>query len=211
MTAYCTASDLYSFGLPRGALANPGRTAASMLASTDTVTLDEHGFVDGDTVQFRAEAGGSLPSPLVAGTIYYVRDAASHTFKVAASSGGSAINLTTDGSNVVVIETLPVASAIAWAKEVINDMLPAHVVPFTVVPEIVRMTAAELAVGKIMTRSGAASASLGEMVDAARKRLERWAKGIPIRGTAAATRANKAQAASVPYDDSRGWGSYGGL
>ncbi len=33
---YSTVSDLYAFGLPRGALPNPGRLAASALASTDT-------------------------------------------------------------------------------------------------------------------------------------------------------------------------------
>ena len=35
------------------------------------VTLDEHAFATNDPLTFRAQAGGSLPAPLVEGTTYY--------------------------------------------------------------------------------------------------------------------------------------------
>lgn len=74
--------------------------AQSVTADTGTekITLAAHGFADGQAVQFT----GTLPAPLVAGTTYYVRDAATNDFKLAASVGGAAINLTTAGTAVKV-------------------------------------------------------------------------------------------------------------
>jgi len=45
--------------------------------------------------------GGTLPSPLVAGTTYYTRDLSGSTLQVETSIGGGAINLTTDGSATI--------------------------------------------------------------------------------------------------------------
>ena len=61
------------------------------IAGTDTVYAAGHGYTDTDTIVFY---NGTPPSPLVEGTVYYVRDADSDTFKVAATSGGTAIDLT---------------------------------------------------------------------------------------------------------------------
>src|SRR6478609_2025292 len=94
---YSTVSDLYAYGVPRGAVPNPARLAASVLASSDAFTLDEHGFATDDPVSFRAEAGGALPAPLVAGTTYYAIALTASTFKVAAAVAGAALDLTTDG------------------------------------------------------------------------------------------------------------------
>lgn len=77
---------------PNGALKN-----ATATASDDTFTSSNHGLSDGMTVALLAPLGGSLPTGVSADTVYYVRDATTHTFKLAATSGGSAINLTTDG------------------------------------------------------------------------------------------------------------------
>jgi hypothetical protein len=185
---------------------------ASASASANTIALDVHGFDEGDPVSFRAEAGGSLPAPLVEGTTYYAVPAGDNAFSVAATAGGAAIDLTTAGALYIVIAPLPIAPAIAWASRVIDDMLPAHIVPLTEpVPEIVRMTAAELAAGKLASRGGFASKSLTEIVDLARKRLERWAQGIPIRGENAPEPAGLAVSATAPYRDVRGWQRFGGL
>jgi uncharacterized phage protein gp47/JayE len=67
--------------------------AITAAAATDLVTLTGHGFSNGDEVTFSDITGGA---PLVAGTSYYVRDVSTDTFKVAATLGGAAINLTTD-------------------------------------------------------------------------------------------------------------------
>lgn len=210
-TPYSTEADLYAHGLPRGALPNPGRLAASVLASTDAFTLDGHGLAADDPVSFRAEANGSLPAPLAAGTTYYAVPVTASTFKVAAAAGGAAVNLTTDGVRVVVITPPPIAESIAWADRIIDEMAPGHLVPFTdPVPDIIRMTSAELAAGKLLAMRGAASKSIADMVDAAHKRIARWARGVPVRDANATASANTAVSATVPYQDRRGWRRYGG-
>jgi hypothetical protein len=180
--------------------------------ATNSIELDGHGFATGDTVRFRAEAGGALPSPLSEETDYYAVATNDDRFQVSPAVGGSAVDLLTAGSRVVVIAPLPMASACAWASRVLDDMLPAAVVPLTSpYPEIVRMTAAELAIWKLGTYTGAASKSLTEMVDFAQKRIARWAKGVPIRGTNAPASANLSASATADFVDSRGWSRYGGI
>ncbi len=41
--------------------------------------------------------GAGLPTGLTEGTVYFVVSSATDTFKLSATSGGSAINITTDG------------------------------------------------------------------------------------------------------------------
>lgn len=69
-------------------------------ATTDVITATAHGMANGQTVSFT----GTPPTGLVVGTVYYVRDATANNFKVAATSGGVAIDLTAAGGpfNVVV-------------------------------------------------------------------------------------------------------------
>lgn len=67
--------------------------AATAEESTDVVTVTGHGYSDTDEVVFTGLAGGA---PLVNGTTYFVRDSATDTFKVALTSGGAAIDITTD-------------------------------------------------------------------------------------------------------------------
>ncbi len=209
---YSTLSDLYSYGLPRGALPNPGRLAASVLASSDAFTLDGHGFATDDPITLRAEAGGTLPAPLVAGTTYYAIALTPSTFKVAAAPAGGAVSLTTDGVRVLVISPAPIAAAIEWADRLIDSMAMGHQVPFTApVPALVKHLSAELAAGKLLAMSGAASKSIADMVTEARKSLARLSKGATIRDENATDPANLAASASVPYLDRRGWGRFGGL
>lgn len=75
----------------------------AVTAASDLVTLAAHGYSDTDTIVFYA---GTVPAPLVAGTIYYVRDATTDTFKVAATSGGVAIDLTAVGSADCVVSRI---------------------------------------------------------------------------------------------------------
>ncbi len=209
---YCGVSDLYAFGLPRGATPNPGRLVDDVDIASDTVQVDVHGFSTDDTISFRAESGGTMPSPLVAGTTYFAISVSESAFSVALVAGGAAIDLTTTGLRLVVIAPLPFADAISWASRRIDDSLPAHLVPLTApIHEFVKMTCAELAIGKILTRSGAATESLAKMVDAADKRLMRWSKGVPLRGDDVPTASNVATTASAPAADNRGWSKHGGL
>jgi hypothetical protein len=211
---YCNPADLISYGLPRGALSNPGRMAASASASTNTIALDQHGFALNDQVTVRAEGGGSLPAPLVAGVTYYAIPVNESAFSVAATSGGAAIDFTAAGARIVVVAPVPVQAAIDFGAELINDVIP-HLLPLVApYPPIVVMTNAELAIGKLMTVTGSGSKSLGEMVDVARKRLERWSAGAQVRGANAQPSANLAStvaATTAAASDCRGWRRWGTL
>lgn len=69
------------------------RRPVTAVAASDIATSTAHGFTANQPVVFRGLAGGT---PLVNGTTYYARDITTDTFKVSATAGGSAINLTTD-------------------------------------------------------------------------------------------------------------------
>lgn len=64
--------------------------------TTDVCTANGHGLSDGDALTLVSSA--TLPAGLAAGKIYYVRDSTANTFKLAASSGGAAIDITDTGT-----------------------------------------------------------------------------------------------------------------
>ena len=66
--------------------------------TSDVITSAAHGFTDTSSI-FYNEQGGTVLAGLAADTGYFARDATTDTFKVAATSGGSAINLTGTGNN----------------------------------------------------------------------------------------------------------------
>lgn len=72
-------------------------------ASPAVVGYAAHGRAAGDVVSF----SGTLPSPLVAGTLYYViaTGLTANAFEISATLGGSAINTTTSGSGTFTIAT----------------------------------------------------------------------------------------------------------
>ena len=213
VVAYCESSDVYDH-IPRGSIPRNGMLVYSVDTTSDAIELGGHGFEDDDPVTFRYEAGGSLPSPLAEGTTYYAIVASDYRFQVAASAGGAAIDLTTEGESVVVIPPDPVPAACEWASRIIDDQLPAHAIPLeSPYPEIVVQTAAELAAWKLAQKTGAATTTLTEMTKEVRARLARWAAGAPIRGTNAPTSTSQAaSAASAALARPRtSWTRYGGI
>lgn len=70
-------------------------TGVTAEADDEIFTKAAHGFLDGDRVTF---VSGTGFTGITAGTKYFVRDATATTFKLAATSGGAAINITLDGS-----------------------------------------------------------------------------------------------------------------
>ncbi len=76
---------------------NGGATPKNFMAvpTTDLIYATGHGYSDTQKITFY---DGTPPAPLVEGTTYFVRDATTDTFKVAASSGGSAIDLSAASS-----------------------------------------------------------------------------------------------------------------
>lgn len=71
--------------------------------STDLVHVAAHGWSDTQPIVFY---GGTPPSPFVAGTIYYVRDATADSFKVAATAGGAAIDITSAGTGGCMVSAI---------------------------------------------------------------------------------------------------------
>jgi len=72
-------------------------------AAADTLGATAHGLAN--TTAVMIQSSGTLPSPLVANYIYYVVNTAADTFKVAEVSGGTAIDLTTDGTGTIEVYT----------------------------------------------------------------------------------------------------------
>lgn len=65
--------------------------------TANTVTKSSHGLSDGQAVMF-INNGGALPTEISATTTYYVRDAATDTFKIATTPGGTALDFTGNGT-----------------------------------------------------------------------------------------------------------------
>ena len=61
--------------------------------ANDTVTITGHDFADGDEVTY-TNGGGVNIGALTTGTNYFIVSSTTNTFKLAATSGGTAINLT---------------------------------------------------------------------------------------------------------------------
>jgi len=66
--------------------------------TTDRLTSASHGHLDGTILKV---SGSSLPAPLTSTTKYFVVEADASTFKLSTSLGGSAVDLTTNGSGTL--------------------------------------------------------------------------------------------------------------
>jgi len=199
---YCTREDVYRYGLPRGLLANPGRLVAAVYPSSDTLELDGHGFGDATSgrtaVLLRAEAGGSLPTGLSAGTTYYAEALTDATFQLyAASTGGTAIALSDAGSLVVVSAALPIDDVAERYSRWVDDMLPAHAVPLTApYPIGIVAVVAELTATRLLLIAQQSSASMTEVEVGAKAQVERWARGLVVRDARATSPASLAVSGS---------------
>jgi hypothetical protein len=72
--------------------------AVTFTDAGDTVNLTGHGLSNGTNISFSSITSTTGISPY---TVYYVVNAAANTFQVAATPGGSALPLTTDGSGTM--------------------------------------------------------------------------------------------------------------
>lgn len=207
LPTYATRKDLFQLALPRGTIGPQGRLCASVLASTDTLELDEHGFETDDAVTVRATEGGTLAAPLVAGTTYYVIRVNDSMFKLAATAGGAAIGLTTDGVSMVVTAQVAIDRILARYSRMVDGFVP-HLSPFSApYPDEVIAAVCELAAARIQLLGGVTSVSMRDVELAAKAQLERWSKGVPVYDPAATASANLSVTATGTATDSRGWGS----
>lgn len=79
--------------------------AYTALASNDIFTAPGSSFSNTNTVQLLYDLGGTTPTGVVIGTTYYIVSASGNTFKLAATSGGSAIDITVDGSGRIALQS----------------------------------------------------------------------------------------------------------
>lgn len=81
--------------------------------STNLFTITNHGFTNGNPVVFSSDVGSSLPSPLVAGTVYYTGSVTTNTFKIFADSAlTNEVQMTNVGSGTNQISySIPVTNA----------------------------------------------------------------------------------------------------
>lgn len=209
--AYASGTAAYAF-LPAGGLPNPALVATAVPAS-DVIVCDGHGLSVGDVVRFGVEIGGSLPSPLVVETAYYVQAVVSSSrFRVSATNGGAAIDLTTAGANFSFTHELPWGDWYEWGARQVDSFLPPHVVPLVEpYPEIAITANAELAALRGLQATGGSDIDLGGRLDAIRIRLQAWAKNVPLRGVDRQTQSpnNLAIVSSTGATDPRGWATRG--
>lgn len=90
-----TSGNMYHFGR----LVGPYKVFTAD-ASTDFITSTSHGYANGDAVEVESEQG-TVPAGLSENTKYFVRDQTANTFKLAATAGGAAIDLTTAGTGLM--------------------------------------------------------------------------------------------------------------
>jgi hypothetical protein len=90
---------------------------ATLDSATDTVTITSHGRSNNQTVRFYAE---TLPTGLSESTTYYVRNPTANTFQISTSSGGAAVDFTTNGGQVYFY---PPGGSVAQEWDTIDDNL----------------------------------------------------------------------------------------
>lgn len=95
-----TAGTFRGFGPACASLTNPMVFTAA--ASTDILTVPGSSLTNGQQVMVIDTGGSVLPTGLAENTVYYVVNVSGATFKLAATSGGTAIDLTADGAGHVV-------------------------------------------------------------------------------------------------------------
>lgn len=76
---------------------NQTQAAFTAANATNVFTSAAHGLSNGMCVQVK-NSGGALPTGLSALTNYYIINAATNTFKLSTSKGGSAVDISNDGS-----------------------------------------------------------------------------------------------------------------
>jgi hypothetical protein len=80
-------------------LAQTALTAsANINTGTDTITLNAHGFVNGQMVLYSPTAWSNRAYGLVAGKAYFIINTAANTFQLSLTSGGAAVDITSQGS-----------------------------------------------------------------------------------------------------------------
>lgn len=108
------------------------RVTASSSSGLLFTSLTAHGLADTTQVELFIESGGVLPGNTAANTTYFIRDAASTTFKLALTSGGSAIAYADAGTASFRVKLKTTAVALATKDGSIAEGVTVSVESFTV-------------------------------------------------------------------------------
>lgn len=117
-----TITDLFDDGAVTGyygsdLIANGSPGAVTIDISTSTFTRSNHGFLDRRPLKFATT--DTLPTPIVAGTIYYASSVTTNTFKISVAAGGAAITL---GGSQAGTHTVATAKR-DWLLDTINTSI----------------------------------------------------------------------------------------
>lgn len=118
-------------GVIDGVAGGSQRMTASSSSGLLLTTLTAHGRADTTPVQVFVESGGVLPTGLAANTTYYVRDSASTTFRLALTSGGSAIAYTDTGTAPFRVKDAATVFALATKDGAVAEGVTASVESMT--------------------------------------------------------------------------------
>jgi hypothetical protein len=88
--------SFYYTGISISLIQTGSQTVTSVQTTGDTITKNTHGLNNNDVIGFTTT--GTLPSPLAINTNYYVVNVTTNTFKISATLGGSALDITTTGT-----------------------------------------------------------------------------------------------------------------
>ncbi len=208
MTAdlYCSRADVNK-RLPLGSITSPAGIVASVSATTNVIEFDGHGLETDDEVTVRAIEGGSLPSPLAAGTTYYAIRLTNATLKLASAAAGAAIDLTTAGDEMFIAREPSFDDDIEFVSRWADGLLPGHLVPLeSPIHPLVKGVVADIVAKRVLNANGKESAVVTAAELAGKAILERYAAGLPLRGAAVTSSANLAVTVTLAAAaDPRGW------
>lgn len=86
----------------------------------DLISASAHGFINGQPLTVGST--GTLPAPLVVGTTYWVVQASSNSFKLAATQGGAAITYSSAGTGQVFVVADGIVYAAYWMVNALRNL-----------------------------------------------------------------------------------------
>lgn len=89
-------------------------------ATTDALTFVDYTPTNGDSFRL-SNSGGTLPAPLTTNKTYYIVGASGSTCQLSLTSGGAAINLTTNGTELSFLGVLPGGLRMAMLKHMATN------------------------------------------------------------------------------------------
>lgn len=196
---YCDREDVYRQA-PRGSLTEPARLVAAVDASANTITVNGHALREDDEISFRLGADdGEIIAGLAVGTTYYAEPITESTFKVRAAAGGAEVNLTAEGTNVMLVVSRgpDIDDEIRAASRLFDGAVVGHEVPFAEpIPDEVRLWVAKIAAFNTLDSLGKTTPQMVARNASILEQLKTLAKGVRLRDPEATTQTKIARGRS---------------